>query len=166
MRKMNLEELTDRVVRSFKAYAHQKGLILNLVVGQDIQDMEGDPDRIEQVLTNLVGNAIKFTDSGSITVYVTAKPGWQEIRVADTGRGISSDDMNRIFEKFRKGKDPRPPDNVSVSSRQGMGLGLFISKSIIERHGGRISVESKPGEGSTFTIRLPWAKNRVASIKS
>ncbi len=152
LRTVNLEDLMDRAVRSFKAYAGQKGIKLELIVGADIPDMRGDPDRLYQVLANIIGNAVKFTNSGSVSVYAQAEPGWQKVRVCDTGIGIPGSELGNIFSKFYRinsGAHGYP------SSRRGTGLGLFIAKSIIEQHGGRIEVESSPGKGSAFTITLP-----------
>jgi len=149
---VNLEDLVDRAVRAFKAYAGQKGLKLELVIGADIPDMRGDPDRLYQVLANIIGNAVKFTGSGSVSVYLQTEPGWQKVRVCDTGIGIPRSELGNIFSKFYRINSGR---HGYPSSRQGTGLGLFIAKFIIEQHGGRIEVESDPGKGSTFTIVLP-----------
>lgn len=152
MKVVNLEDLVDRSVRAFKAYAAQKGLKLEFIVGQDIPDMRGDPDRLYQVLSNIIGNAVKFTNSGSVSVFIEAVPGWQKVRVCDTGIGIPKEEADNIFGKFYRinhGKREYP------TARQGTGLGLFIAKFIIEQHGGRIELESTPGKGSVFTVFLP-----------
>ena len=149
---VNLEDLTDRAVRAFKAYAEQKGLTLEFIVGQDIREIRGDSDKLYQVLANIIGNAVKFTNSGSVSVFIEAVPGWQKVRVCDTGIGIPPGETENIFGKFYRldsGKRDYP------AARQGAGLGLFIAKFIIEQHGGRIEVESDLGKGSTFTIFLP-----------
>jgi len=149
---VNLEELADRAVRSFKSYAGQKGVKLEFIVEQDIPDMHGDPDRLYQVLSNIIGNAVKFTNSGSVNVYIQASPGWQKVRVCDTGIGIPERELKNLFSKFyRINSGPRGSPCV----RQGTGLGLFIAKFITEQHGGRIEVESSSGKGSVFTIVLP-----------
>ncbi|MBI4802278.1 MAG: HAMP domain-containing histidine kinase [Elusimicrobia bacterium] len=149
---VNLEELSDRAVRALKPYAGQKGIKMELVVGQTISDTRGDPDRLYQVLANIIGNAVKFTNSGSVGVYITTAPGWQQIRVCDTGIGIPEHEIKNLFSKFyRINSDSRG----YPSSRQGTGLGLFIAKFIIEQHGGRIEAKSSPGKGSEFTIFFP-----------
>ncbi len=148
---VNLEDLADRAVRAFKAYAEQKHLKLEFIVGQDIPDMRGDPERLYQVLANVIGNAVKFTNSGSISIFIEASPGWQKVRVCDTGIGIPRGETGNIFSKFYRinhGKQGYP------SARQGTGLGLFIAKFIIEQHGGKIEVESGD-KGSTFTLSFP-----------
>lgn len=149
---LNLEDLADRAVRAFRTYASQKGLKLELIVGGDIPDTRGDPDRLYQVLANIIGNAVKFTSSGSVSVFVETVSGGQQVRVCDTGPGINEHELNNIFSKYYRissGKREYP------SARTGTGLGLFIAKFIIELHGGTISAESGEGKGSIFTVFLP-----------
>jgi signal transduction histidine kinase len=151
IKSVNLEDLADRAVRAFKTYATQKGLKLELVVGEEIPDTRGDPDRLYQVLANIVGNAVKFTAAGSVEVFVETAPGGQRVRVRDTGPGIPQRELKNIFSKFYRisaGRREYP------SARQGTGLGLFIAKFIIELHGGSIEAESAGG-GSVFTVFLP-----------
>ena len=152
IRAVNLEDLVARAVQSFKAYAAQKGLKLELIIGADIPDTRGDPDMLSQVFTNLIGNAVKFTNSGTVNVYVQKEPGWQKVSVRDTGIGIPKNEFENIFSKFYR---INPDKRGSASSRQGTGLGLFIAKFIVEQHGGMIEVESALGKGSAFTIFLP-----------
>jgi signal transduction histidine kinase len=109
----------------------------------------GDERRLTQVLLNLVGNAIKFTDKGSVEIAARAEDGFFEIAVHDTGPGIAPDDQKRIFEEFQQ------VDSSSTRQKGGTGLGLAISKRLIEMHGGALSVESVPGEGSTFRMTMP-----------
>jgi signal transduction histidine kinase len=101
------------------------------------------------VLLNLVGNAIKFTDQGEIMIKASASDGAYNLAVRDTGPGISEADQQKLFQEFQQA------DNSITKSKGGTGLGLAISKRIIEMHGGRIWVESRPGEGSTFSLTLP-----------
>jgi signal transduction histidine kinase len=109
----------------------------------------GDGRRLTQVLINLVGNAIKFTDAGEVAIKAEASNGSFHVSVRDTGPGISSADQVRLFQEFQQA------DNAITKKKGGTGLGLAISKRIIEMHGGRIWVESQPGQGSTFTFTLP-----------
>jgi signal transduction histidine kinase len=109
----------------------------------------GDGRRLTQVLINLVGNAIKFTDAGEVAIKAEANNGSFHVSVRDTGPGISSADQARLFQEFQQA------DNAITKKEGGTGLGLAISKRIIEMHGGRIWVESQPGQGSTFTFTLP-----------
>ena len=149
---VNLEDLADRAVRAFKAYAAQKGLKLELIVGSEIPGARGDPDRLYQVLANIVGNAVKYTAAGSVSVFVETAPGGQRVRVCDTGPGIPSRELKNIFSKFYRISSGR---RDYPSARQGTGLGLFIAKFIIELHGGGIEAESAEGKGSVFTVFLP-----------
>jgi signal transduction histidine kinase len=109
-----------------------------------------DKDRLTQVLVNLVGNAILYTDAGG-RVDIRARPVESAVvvEVADTGIGIPKEDLGKIFDRFYRGESER------VQQCQGTGLGLAIVKSFVEMHGGRIWVESEPGRGSTFTFTLP-----------
>ncbi len=152
LKQVNLEELSGRAVRAFKAYAAQKGLKLELIVGAEIPDTRADPDRLYQVLANVIGNAVKFTNSGEVRVFVEAGPGSQKVRVCDTGIGIPAGEIQKLFSKFYRINSGR---REHPSARQGTGLGLYIAKSIIELHGGKIEVASEPGKGSVFTVSLP-----------
>ena len=109
----------------------------------------GDGRRLTQVLINLVGNAIKFTDAGEVAIKAEAHNGSFHVSVRDTGPGISAADQARLFQEFQQA------DNAITKKKGGTGLGLAISKRIVEMHGGRIWVESQPGQGSTFTFTLP-----------
>jgi signal transduction histidine kinase len=102
-----------------------------------------------QVLLNLLGNAIKFTDSGEVLLKASLKDGVFLVSVTDTGPGIAEADLQKIFEEFQQG------ESASMSRKGGSGLGLPISKRFIEMQGGRIGVKSSPGEGSTFWFTLP-----------
>ena len=117
----------------------------------DLQSLETDADKLKQVLINLIGNAIKFTEEGSITVHVEADPDTlraARIDVIDTGIGIPEDRMERIFEAFQQA------DNTTARKYGGTGLGLAITRSLVELLGYRIELESQVGEGSTFSILL------------
>ena len=109
----------------------------------------GDERRITQVLLNLVGNAIKFTDAGEVRVQAIVANGALVVSVSDTGPGISERDQQEIFEEFRQ------VENSATAKKGGTGLGLAIAKRIIELHEGRIWVESSLGKGSTFSFSLP-----------
>jgi signal transduction histidine kinase len=109
----------------------------------------GDEQRLTQVLLNLVGNAIKFTDTGEVRVTARAINGHFTVRVVDTGPGIPEEHQARIFEQFHQ------VDNSNTKAKGGTGLGLAIAKQIVEMHGGRIWVQSTLGKGSTFQMELP-----------
>ena len=109
----------------------------------------GDEHRIAQVLLNLVGNAIKFTDVGDVTIRASAADGSFTVAVQDSGHGIRPEDKVRIFDEFQQA------DSSTTKKRAGTGLGLSIAKRIIEMHNGRIWVESKLAQGSTFFVSFP-----------
>jgi len=149
-RGFSLHECVAKAVATLRATADQKGLVLGWNISPDAPDLVvGDPTRVRQVLLNLIGNAVKFTDSGSVWVEVTAKPMPErgvlaEFHVRDTGMGIPADQQQLIFEPFRQAND-------SIRRRHGgTGLGLAISTSLVQMMGGRIWVESEQGKGSTF----------------
>jgi signal transduction histidine kinase len=126
-------------------------------VPDDLPPVAADPARVRQVLTNLTDNAQKFTDAGgSITVRARtfeANPQFICVSVTDTGRGIDPADHQRIFSRLAQVDQPTGDD--SSSGRKGLGLGLFICREIVRRHGGDIGVESEVGAGSTFYFTLP-----------
>jgi len=148
LRPENLEDIADEAVKNYRHYARQKNLTLDLVVETTVPVIPLDHDKIQQCLSNLIVNAIKFTDKGSITVTVKADRGSLYLTVADTGRGIAPDLQPRIFGKFTKNKE----------QGHGTGLGLFITKKLVELHGGHITFSSAEGKGTSFTITLPAAK--------
>jgi len=137
------------VVAATDSLAHQKGLTLRVSIAEGMPHGRGDERRLTQVLLNLVGNAIKFTDVGSVEIRAKGENGIFELAVQDTGPGIAENDQARIFEEFQQ------VDSTSTRRKGGTGLGLAISKRIIEMHGGRIFVQSELGAGSTFRISLP-----------
>jgi signal transduction histidine kinase len=145
----SIREVVQTVVTYAEPLAAEKKLLLKAEVADDLPRAEGDERRMTQALLNLVGNAIKFTESGGVTVQATALDGSLEITVADTGSGIAVSDQQRIFEEFQQ------VDSSSTRKKGGTGLGLSISKKIIELHGGRIWVESEVGRGSVFHFTLP-----------
>jgi len=121
----------------------------------DFPEVYADPDRLEEVLTNLVDNAIKYSPKGG-RIAVTGKVNGDnvEVTVSDEGIGIPRRELGRVFERFRRG------DNSQVQKVRGMGVGLYICKSIIESHGGKIEVSSEAGKGSEFTFTLPLNRER------
>jgi signal transduction histidine kinase len=137
-------------VEAFQPTASAKGLSLDSDVASDSLLARFDHERIHQVLANLLSNAIKFTPEGG-RVSIRVEPAEGEIRfsVTDTGPGIAEDELGRIFERFWQ---------VVGGDKRGLGLGLYISKCIIEAHGGRIWAESQPEAGSTFFFTLPGAR--------
>jgi len=129
--------------------AAEKKLGLKVMIPKDLPRGEGDEQRIAQVLLNFLGNAIKFTQKGEISVDVNVSNETFLVSVSDTGPGLSEADQKRIFEAFHQA------DGSSTREKDGTGLGLSIAKRIVEMHGGHIWVESIPGKGSTFRFALP-----------
>jgi len=145
----SFSDVVQAVASSVGSLAAEKQLELTVDVAPELPTGRGDERRIAQVLLNLVGNAIKFTDKGKIAMCVSASDGAFLAAVTDTGPGIKQEDRERIFEEFQQS------DSVLAKSKTGTGLGLTIAKRIAELHGGRIWVESTLGEGSTFYLRIP-----------
>jgi signal transduction histidine kinase len=137
------------VVSATESLAKNKGLSLVTSVPRVLPIGRGDERRLTQVLLNLVGNAIKFTETGSVGIEVKLANNRFELAVKDTGPGIAEADQARIFEEFQQ------VDSSSTRKKGGTGLGLAISKRIVEMHGGAITVDSEPGKGSTFLVVVP-----------
>ena len=145
----SIKEVVQNVVTAMQPLAAEKKLALKVSLPSEVPPAHGDERRITQVLLNLVGNAIKFTDAGEVRVQAIVANGALVVSVSDTGPGISERDQQEIFEEFRQ------VENSATAKKGGTGLGLAIAKRIIELHEGRIWVESSLGKGSTFSIRLP-----------
>jgi GAF domain-containing protein/anti-sigma regulatory factor (Ser/Thr protein kinase) len=145
----SFNDVVQAVVSSVGSLAAEKQLRLTVDVAPDLPVGRGDERRITQVLMNLVGNAIKFTEAGEVTVRVSASDGTFLVAVADTGPGIREEDRQKIFEEFQQS------DSSPTKTKGGTGLGLAIAKRIVEMHGGRIWVESMLGMGSTFFFSVP-----------
>jgi nitrogen-specific signal transduction histidine kinase len=148
-----LDELVHQAVAMMRPTAQEKKIGLEVGLDHRIPLVHADPDRVLEILINLMDNALKFTPpDGSIVVkacMVETDPGMIYISVSDTGRGISADAKALIFERLFQ--DPDSVDN----NRSGLGLGLYISKELVNLQGGKIWVSSEPGHGSTFTFTLP-----------
>jgi len=153
VRPVSATELLDNVVDSQQFSAEQKGLHLQTSIAPDVDQLELDPERITLVLGNLLGNAIRHTPRGGrVDIHVGRANGWTRFEVTDTGEGIAQEYHKRLFEKFF-----RVPGNKSG----GAGLGLSISREIVEAHGGEMGVSSKPGQGSQFWFTVPTARARA-----
>jgi len=138
----------EKVVAATEGLATQRGLAFAAKIDADVGDVTGDELRVTQVMINLIGNAIKFTASGSVTLAVWREDESVIVEVRDTGPGIAPQDQARIFKDFQQVK---LPGGVTV----GAGLGLSITSKIVALHGGHMGVESRIGEGSTFRVTLP-----------
>jgi signal transduction histidine kinase len=145
----SLREALERGVVMVREPASQRGVAFALELAPDVDLVEGDERRLRQVVFNLLSNAVKFTpEGGSIVVASARVDGEVQVSVTDTGPGIVAEDRERIFEEFQQ-------TDVGVQQREGTGLGLALSKRLVELHGGRIWVESEPGHGSRFVVTLP-----------
>ncbi len=144
-----MKEIVQTVFTGVESLAAEKRLALKVALPPDLPLGHGDERRITQVLLNLVGNAIKFTEVGEVRVEVSTADGAFRVAVSDTGPGIAPADQEKIFQEFQQ------VDSSSTRKKGGTGLGLSIAKRIIEMHGGRIWVESSLGRGSTFCFTLP-----------
>ena len=162
-----LEQLTD----GLRFAAEKKGLLMDFTIGSAGSNEKGigggkvikplyyaliDPDRMREVITNLFDNAVKYSETGKITIGLTGNDELIQFFIRDTGHGIPADDIPHLFQKFYR------VDNTSTRTTGGTGLGLFISRKIVELYNGRIWVESKLKEGSTFYINLPRLSTQKA----
>lgn len=146
-RPLDAAELLREAVEIFRPLAHVKSLSLTLAVPEAPLRATADHDRIFQVLSNLLSNAIKFSAvKGKITVHATTLGHDLQVAVCDDGPGIPERDLDRVFDGFCQ---------LQESDTRGLGLGLYISRAIIQAHGGRIWATSRPGAGSTFYFTVP-----------
>ena len=145
----SLEDIAQTVRSTLEPLAADKKLAFKVEVAPKLPAGHGDGRRLTQVLINLVGNAIKFTDTGEVVIKATAANGSFHLSVCDTGPGISAADQAKLFQEFQQA------DNAITRKKGGTGLGLAISKRIVEMHGGKIWVESQSGQGSTFSFTVP-----------
>jgi len=152
----SIKDIVYNVVSAVEPLATKKKLDFKVDVRPDMPTAHGDEQKLTQVLLNLTGNAIKFTDAGEVAIKVTAANGSYTVAIQDTGPGISVADQAKLFQQFQQA------DNSITKSKGGTGLGLAISKRIIELHGGSISVQSRVGYGSTFAFTLPITVDRQA----
>jgi signal transduction histidine kinase len=147
-----IAELVSEAVANLTPLAERKGQALTVAIAPELPPLACDPQRLTQVLLNLVGNAIKFTpEGGRITVTLDRDDRHLTIQVTDTGLGIAPGDLPKLFKPFSQ------LDVGNTRNTTGTGLGLSIAKALVEAHGGQIGVDSEPGNGSTFWVRLPLA---------
>jgi GAF domain-containing protein len=142
-------DIAHAVRSTLEPLATDKKLAFKLELAPELPPGRGDGRRLTQVLINLVGNAIKFTDAGEVAIQAKANNGAFHVSVRDTGPGISAADQSKLFQEFQQA------DNSITRKKGGTGLGLAISKRIIEMHGGRIWIDSTIGQGSTFSFTVP-----------
>ena len=156
----SVQDIAQTVRSTLEPLAADKKLRFKVEVGPQLPSGRGDGRRLTQVLINLVGNAIKFTDAGEVAIKAEANNGSFQVSVCDTGPGISAADQAKLFQEFQQA------DNAITRKKGGTGLGLAISKRIIEIHGGKIWVESRVGQGSTFAFTLPVIVEQQVNVES
>lgn len=148
---VDLAGILEQVRQDVAPQASQKGLELQIILPSSLPPVLGDPERLRQILLNLVGNGVKFTERGSVTIRAMSRDGTVAIAVADTGIGIPPDDLPQIFEAFRQ------VDSRLARRHGGAGLGLAIAQKLAALMDGHITVQSELGAGSMFTLKVPAA---------
>ncbi len=157
LEKVRLDEVIADARRTIDELAKGAGISLSMRVPQTLPDVEADPNRLREIILNLVDNAVKYTPKGGrVSVSAVARNSHVVVSVADTGVGIPPEAKDRIFEPFYRVKGIRTQRQQPAS-----GLGLALTKKLVEAHGGKISFVSKPGAGSTFTFTLPAVRKRA-----
>ena len=142
---VNLQQLLTDIVTELEPIAIDKGIKLQQNLETDVPEIKGDRLELRRVITNLIGNALKFTDTGSVTVSLFQDDTTIILEIEDTGIGISPEDQKAIFQRYHQGNH----------RRSGRGLGLYLCQQIINAHQGKLTVRSQLGEGTTFTLSLP-----------
>jgi two-component system, OmpR family, sensor histidine kinase VicK len=160
-------EYLETITEGLKFAAEKKGLLVDFTVGSNEQAVNKmvkplyyvfiDPDRMQEVITNLFDNAVKYSENGKISIALTGNDQVVQFFVRDTGHGIPAEDVPHLFQKFYR------VDNSSTRTIGGTGLGLFICRKIVELYNGRIWVESEVSKGSTFYINLPRLTTQKAT---
>jgi PAS domain S-box-containing protein len=149
LKSFDMRAVIEQVIRSANLIAEKKGLTVVTAIASNVGTIVSDHRRVEQVLINLVNNAIKFTEKGEIRIKCQISNNWLETTVSDTGIGIRPEDIDKLFKPFRQ------LETGITRRHEGTGLGLSICKRLIEKLGGKITVESTWGEGSTFAFTIP-----------
>jgi PAS domain S-box-containing protein len=159
MEKLPIVAILDEIAEDMKPAVEGKGLKFNVDIQRDLPNIMGDKYRLSQVLKNLLVNALKFTDNGSISIVAKQKKDYILISIADSGIGVSKDDLKKIFNKFYQAYTGDDRKN------EGTGLGLFICREILQKHKGKIWAESQIGKGSTFYVQIPYLHKMVVNLK-
>jgi signal transduction histidine kinase len=150
---VNMSEVISQTLAILQPQAAERQVSITLQVPETLPTLIGDPDRLKQVMVNLVSNAVKYNhEGGRVDIEVQVGEDELNVTVRDTGRGIAEEDLAHIFEKFYRVDDPE-------QQAKGTGLGLSITRRIVEAHGGTIGVQSVKGQGSTFSFTLPLPKH-------
>ena len=155
LRPIDLRSAIESAIETVRVAAEEKGLALARALDPDVGPVAGDATRLQQVLWNLLTNALKFTPTGGrIEILLRRRAGQAELRVRDTGQGIAPALLPRIFDRFRQG------DSSTTRPQGGLGLGLAIARQLVELHGGTIKAESAgEGQGTTMTVRIPLTQS-------
>lgn len=155
---ISISDLIEQTAQSLRQEFEDRDLTLTLALAPDIPEIFGDPGRISQILMNLLSNAYKYTPRGGATIRARVVRNMVQIDVSDTGVGVSLADQAKIFTRFYRAEE------AAVRQQPGTGLGLNITKSIVEMHGGEIWLESEPGAGATFSFTLPVPVGLVEAV--
>ena len=151
-------EILDRVRENLKPEMERKQLTWKININPELPMIHADSDRIQQVLMNLIGNAIKYTEHGSILLEASASKSFVEVNIQDNGMGIPEEELRLVLEDYQRG--------TNVATTPGTGLGLNLSRHIIELHGGELSIESEVGKGTTVGFTLPVSEHNTSQIPS
>ncbi|MCP3931882.1 MAG: response regulator [Bacteroidetes bacterium] len=158
LRSVDLFTATDVVLSLLKPLAEEKSLMLVNDIPRNISMAEADENRLQQILHNLIGNAIKFTEQGKVSVFAEEKDDWLTVSVSDTGIGIAKDMQQSIFRPFEQGQ------GATNREYSGTGLGLTVTRQLVELHGGSISLQSEAGKGARFSFTLPLSKAKRQEV--
>jgi signal transduction histidine kinase len=155
---IDLHGITDELRETMEPLAREKGIALEVDIPTGLPLVEADRPKLRRILVNLLSNAVKFTAKGG-AVQLKAEPSDEYVRVSvtDTGVGIAPEDVERLFDKYEQAR------SRATRGEKGTGLGLYITKQLVELHGGEIKVDSKVGRGSTFSFTLPVAGDGATS---
>jgi signal transduction histidine kinase len=158
---IDLRGLVDELRETMEPLAREKGITMEEHIVPELPPVEADRPKLRRIIVNLLSNAVKFTGKGG-TVQLKAEPLDDQvcISVSDTGVGIAPEDVERLFDKYEQAR------SRATRGEKGTGLGLYITKQLVELHGGEIKVTSEVGRGSTFSFTLPIANGRSSSISS
>jgi signal transduction histidine kinase len=158
---ISVRQIAQEVIASFEPLAHQKEINLRADLGNGDLLVEGEGSKIAIALSNLVKNALTFTNQhGKVVVKTEALPGYVQVSVTDNGIGIPAADLPHIFERFFQ------VESHLTRRHGGMGLGLSVAKAMVDLHGGRMWAESTEGKGSTFSFLLPLERPQTSLVRS
>jgi signal transduction histidine kinase len=151
----NLRSLAKELQETMEPLAREKGINLHVLIPEDLPPVEADRPKLRRILVNLLSNALKFTGrEGAVTISARSEGDRVCVAVSDTGVGIAREDVDRLFDKYEQTR------NRATRGEKGTGLGLYITKQLVELHGGETKVESEPGKGSTFSFTIAVATSR------